>query len=159
MNTSNFSPQSKVWIYQSNRFFTANEVENINCELANFAQQWTAHNQQLKAVGQVCYALFIVLMVDETQADASGCSIDKSVRFIKDIEQRYGVSLFDRFQIAYLDHHQVKITNREGFIDLFNAGKIDDFTNVFNNVLQTKQDFDQNWIVPVENSWHRMLVV
>ena len=81
------------------------------------------------------------------------------MRFIKDIEQRYGVSLFDRFQIAYLNNqHQVKITDREGFINLFNEGKIDDFTNVFNNVLQTKQDFDQNWIVPVENSWHRMLV-
>ncbi|MBK9460248.1 MAG: ABC transporter ATPase [Sphingobacteriales bacterium] len=154
-----FSPQSKVWIYQSNRFFTTNEVENINCELADFTQQWTAHNQQLNANGQVYYALFIVLIVDETQANASGCSIDKSVRFIKDIEQRYGVSLFDRFQIAYLNNqHQVKITDREGFINLFNEGKIDDFTNVFNNVLQTKQDFDQNWIVPVENSWHRMLV-
>ena len=92
----NFSPQSKVWVYQSSRPFSDSEIIALNNKLKQFSVQWTAHNQQLLASGNVMYDRFIVLMVDESQTMASGCSIDTSVHFIKQLEQDYKIELFNR---------------------------------------------------------------
>jgi hypothetical protein len=76
MNT--FSPDSKVWIYQSNRVFTEAENKLILDKATSFISDWTAHGKLLKASINSYYNRFLVLMVDETQANASGCGIDKS---------------------------------------------------------------------------------
>ena len=76
---------SKVWMYQSSRPLSPEEQQRINVEMQAFARQWTAHNQQLKAWGGVLEDRVLVLMVDETVAGASGCSIDKSVHFMQDL--------------------------------------------------------------------------
>jgi len=78
MNTYDVMPaNSRVWVYQSNRAFTDNEVEKINEQLTLFVDKWVSHNQALKAYGAVYHNQFVVLMVDESQAGASGCSIDR----------------------------------------------------------------------------------
>ena len=81
-----FSSHSRVWIYQSDRKLTADEVVQIQMNLDNFTRSWTAHNNQLKAKAEIRYNRFLVLIVDESQAGASGCSIDKSVNFMKQLE-------------------------------------------------------------------------
>src|ERR1700759_2190076 len=96
-----FSENSRVWIYQSDKELTDSEVALLQSQLDNFTTGWTAHNNQLKAKAEIRYNRFIILVVDESQAGASGCSIDKSVRFMKDIEQEFGINLFDRFNLAY----------------------------------------------------------
>ena len=82
----NFSPQSKVWIYQSSRQFTSTEVEEIQKQLDEFTAQWTAHGHQLKAKAEIPYGFFIVLIVDQELATSTGCSIDSSARVIKKID-------------------------------------------------------------------------
>lgn len=86
LNT-NYSPDSKVWIYQSSRPFTEEEISAINDQLAIFTKQWTAHNAQLQAQGNIIEDRLILLIVDETHTAASGCSIDTSVHFIKSLEK------------------------------------------------------------------------
>ena len=99
--------QSRVWIYQSNRVFSLSEVKDIEVILHAFTSDWTAHNQQLHAYFEIKYHQFIVLIVDETQAGASGCSIDKSVRLMKDLEQKFNINLFARFNIAYRSQEEI----------------------------------------------------
>ncbi|MCY7409014.1 MAG: hypothetical protein LH473_01980 [Chitinophagales bacterium] len=72
----NFSPDSRTWIYLSKKEFSNEEVVELNSLLSVFCKDWAAHGNNLKAKGEVLYNRFIVLMVDETQAGASGCSID-----------------------------------------------------------------------------------
>src|SRR5580698_9087632 len=103
----NFSENSKVRIYQSTRELNADEMARITSILNDFTTGWTAHNNQLKAKAEVRYNRFIILVVDETQAGASGCSIDKSVNFMKLVEQQFGINLFDRFNLAYRDGEKV----------------------------------------------------
>ena len=158
-NIAALSSDARVWIYQSNRFFTPEETEQINHQIADFTTTWTAHSHALRAAGKVFWRLFIVLMVDESQAAASGCSIDKSVHFIKSIEQQYQVSLFDRFRVAYLIDHHLNHADQKGFIEAYQQQHINDFTNVFNNLVTTKAQFDSQWIVPLEQSWQRRLVL
>jgi len=149
-----FSPQSKVWIYQSDRQFTETEVAEIQKKLNEFTAQWKAHGHQLRAKAEIPYNFFIVLTVDQDAASATGCSIDASVRVIKDIEATYGVDLFNRFNMAYKIEDRVLVTNKEDFETLITIKKITSSTIVFNNLVQTLEEFEQKWEVPLADSWH-----
>lgn len=149
-----FSTQSRVWIYQSDRELSAEETAQIQQELNDFANLWSAHNQQLLAKGEVIYNRFLVLIVDERQAGASGCSIDKSVNFMKGIEKTFGINLFDRFHIAYRQDDAILSVNRDEFEDLLREGSVNEQTIVFNNLVQTLDELQSNWEVPMKDSWH-----
>lgn len=152
-----FSPQSRVWVYQSNRRFTDPEVTAIQEKLDDFTRQWAAHGHQLKAKAEIRYNFFIVLIVDQAQADASGCSIDSSVRMIKAIEQEYGVDLFDRFNLAYKIDGTVLVNTKEDFETLVSIRKITAATIVFNNLVQTLDEYQHKWELPLGESWHRSI--
>lgn len=149
-----FSPQSRVWIYQSDRKFSSAEENQILNKLAAFTNQWKAHGNELLAKAEIRYGFFIILTVDETQAGVTGCSIDSSVRLIKEIENEYHVDLFNRFNIAYRVDDEVKVQGKEDFETLVNIKQVTPETIVFNNMVQTLADLDAKWEVPFKNSWH-----
>lgn len=152
-----FSSHSRVWVYQSDRKLTADEVVQIQVQLDNFTHSWTAHNNQLKAKAEIRYSRFLVLIVDESQAGASGCSIDKSVNFMKQLEQQFDLSLFDRFNLAYRDGEEVVSVPRQQFEELLKQGTINTETIVFNNLAQNVTELETKWEVPFKDSWHIQL--
>jgi hypothetical protein len=145
---------SRVWIYQSNRALNTAENEKILQQLNTFTQAWTAHNQQLKAAALVKYNRFIILIVDESQAGATGCSIDKSVHMMKQLEQQYQINLFDRFNLAYRNAAGITSVPRNEFEELIKTGEITEDTIVFNNMVQNVAELQTKWEVPLKNSWH-----
>lgn len=149
---------SKVWIYQSDRAFTAAEVVEIQNHINVFCKGWVSHNNQLKAAGKLVNNRFIVLMVDESQAGASGCSIDKSVHFIKSIGAKYQVDMFDRMNFAYQLNGEIKTAHREEFVDLYHNNFINDDTLVYDNLVTNKETFEKEWLKPLKDSWHSRLV-
>ncbi|PRD54341.1 ABC transporter ATPase [Sphingobacterium gobiense] len=147
----------RVWIYQSNRFFEAEEVQKIEQILEEFVQQWTAHGSQLAGSYEIRYSLFIILKVDEEKAMVTGCSIDKSVHLLKKIEQELGISLFDRLQLAYRreTNAPIQVVSQENFRELLATDEIDhDRVVVFNNMITSVQELDMKWEVPMKYSWH-----
>ncbi len=149
-----FSPQSRVWIYQSDRKFTSNEENEILNKLATFTNQWKAHGNELLAKAEIRYGFFIILTVDESQAGVTGCSIDSSVRLIKEIEQEYHVDLFNRFNMAYKVNGEVVVNSKEDFETLVNIKQITPETIVFNNMVQNLAELETKWEVLFQNSWH-----
>ena len=145
---------SKVWIYQSNRVFTDTELERLHDILTGFTSSWTAHNQQLRASYQIRHQRFLILIVDETQAGASGCSIDKSVHIMKAIEQEFHVDLFDRFQIAWKEGDEIKLASRAEFDQLIAQKTVHEDTIVFNNLVKNLQELEAHWETPMKHSWH-----
>lgn len=150
-----FPPDARVWIYQADRLFTELEVSQLKEKLAQFTEQWVSHNRQLRAAGDVLHDRFVVLMVDESQAGASGCSIDKSVYFLQHLEQAFGVRLFDRLNFAWLENSEVKTAPSEAFPDLYTAGAIGPETLVFDNLVKTKGELEEKWLKPLNQSWHK----
>jgi hypothetical protein len=148
-----FSDQSRVWIYLSNRAFNQAEVSTINQLLQQFCIQWTAHGTNLKAAGEVLHHRFIVLMVDEMAAGASGCSIDKSVHFIQGIEKEFGVQLFNRMIFAWRKKEEIHVSPLSDLQKLFDQGTINANTIVFDTVVTSKKDFDERFQIPFEKSW------
>ena len=152
-----FSENSRVWIYQSDIKLADDVVQQIQQRLNSFTAEWTAHNNQLKAKAEIRYNRFLILIVDETQAGASGCSIDKSVNFMKRLEQEFGISLFDRFNLAYRDADEVLSLPRHGFEELLKQGSINTNTIVYNNLVQNLSELETKWEVPFKDSWHIQL--
>jgi hypothetical protein len=149
-----FSPQSRVWVYQSDRKFTSTEENEILNKLASFTNQWKAHGNELLAKAEIRYGFFIILTVDESQAGVTGCSIDSSVRLVKEIEQEYHVDLFNRFNIAYKVNGEVVVNSKEDFETLVNIKQVTPETIVFNNMVQNLKELESKWEVPFQNSWH-----
>jgi hypothetical protein len=152
-----FSSHSRVWVYQSDRKLTDAEALQIQVQLDNFTTGWTAHNHQLLAKAEIRYNRFLILIVDESQAGASGCSIDKSVNFMKQLEQQFGINLFDRFNLAYRDGEEILSVPRQQFEELLKTGKINTETVVFNNLAQNLTELQTKWEVPFKDSWHIQL--
>ncbi len=152
-----FSKNSRVWIYQSDKKLADTVVQQIQERLNNFTAEWTAHNNQLKAKAEIRYNRFLILIVDETQAGASGCSIDKSVNFMKRLEQEFSLNLFDRFNLAYRDADEVLSLPRHDFEDLLKQGSINTNTIVYNNLVQNLTELETKWEVPFKDSWHIQL--
>ena len=146
---------ARVWVYQSNRKLNDTEVTAIQKAGAAFIAEWAAHGASLKASFDVLDNLFVVIGVDEQQALASGCSIDKSVRFIKELEQQLNLNFFDRLRIAYVDNNEIKTCGISTFEELAKSAKINHDTIVFNNMITTKAAFDSEWRVPAKNSWQK----
>ncbi len=157
-NSIAFPPFTRLWIYQSNQPFEEKDIPELKQQLQRFAQEWISHNRQLRAHGDVLHNRFVVLMVDESQAGASGCSIDKSVYFLKNLQAEYGVDLFDRMRFSYLDGEEVKTVSREEFAILYAEGKINNETLVFDTLVNNKGDFDKAFIKPLKDSWHKRMV-
>src|SRR5262245_6072834 len=112
---------SRIWIYQASRPFNSAEVSIISEELSAFTSEWTAHGIPLKASFDIRFNQFVILAADENVQEASGCSIDDSVRRIKDLEEKLGgVDLFDRRRIAFLKDTDVTTIQMEHLKKEFN---------------------------------------
>ena len=149
----NFSSDSRVWIYQSSRLFTLNEALAIEEMLNDFTSKWLSHGVPVRGAGYLFFGQFVILMADERATGISGCSTDSSVRLIKDIEQRFGVSMFDRTTLAFVVKDKVQLLPLSQLQYAFDNRFIDSHTLYFNNLVQTKAELENNWLVPLKDSW------
>ena len=144
---------ARVWIYQSNRDLTVSEIEEISVSLVSFCGGWSAHGAGLKSSFQILHNRFIVIAVDEGHNMATGCSIDSSVNQIKFIENKYGLNFMDRTQVAFLIDNELLIEALSSIKTKVNEGVISADTKTFNNLVETVDDFNSNWMVPASDSW------
>ena len=148
-----FNDDSRVWVYQSSRLFTLSEALDIESLLAQFAAEWRSHGADVKAYANLFFGQFVVLMADETQAGVSGCSTDSSVRFIKSIGEKFGVDFFNRTNLSFFVKDKIQQLPMSQLQYAVDNGFIGAETLYFNNIVQTKRELENEWIVPVKNSW------
>jgi hypothetical protein len=153
------APGSRVWIFQANREFTAVENKAISNELLQFVENWLSHGSLLKAYYEIFHNRFIVFFADEQGDNMCGRAIDASVRFIKELEKKYGVSLLDRSRVAYRKDGQIYACTLDELGQRIEEGEITPDTEVFNNLVSTKEEFEKNWTVPLSKSWHRSYIM
>jgi hypothetical protein len=149
---------ARVWVYQSSTSLSEEQVNTILRKGQAFIESWTAHGASLKASFDVLYNRFIIISVDEQQAMASGCSIDKSLSFIKSLEQEFNLQLLDRMQVAYRRGDDIEVCSLQEFEKLAGKGLVNASTIVFNNMVSTKAAFDSTWEVPITESWQRRVL-
>jgi hypothetical protein len=145
---------SRVWIYQSNRRFTQDELIEITEKLTSFVNEWAAHGTGLQAGFELKYERFIVLAVNQDEQNATGCSIDSSVRFIQELESTYNIELLDKMNVAFKQGEFINFKTLLDFKSMAKSGAIGKKTVVFNNLVTNIAEYNENWEVPALDSWH-----
>ncbi len=148
-----FNAHSRVWIYQCERAFTELETIQINETLAEFTAQWTSHGAKINGFGKVFFNQFVVLMADETASEVSGCSTDSSVRVIKNIEETCQVNLFNRQLLGFYINDKIELIPLQEIQKSLESKLINSETLYFNNIVLHKKELEENWIIPLKNSW------
>lgn len=148
-----FNPDSKIWIYSSNRLLTDDETAKINQQLLEFTKQWTSHNNALKAAGTVLHNRFIVLSVDDSIENPGGCSIDKSIHFIQGIETYYNLSLFDRLTIYYQAENEMKSFHFSDLQNKIASGEISENTLIMDTTITQVGALQSEFVKEAGQSW------
>ncbi len=146
--------ESKIWIYQSNRKLSDAEVAEIEEDLKAFIEEWSAHGTTLEASFLLKYNRFIILAVNQEVQQATGCSIDSSVVFIQQLESKYGIDLLDKMNVTY---KQGEFLTHKSLLDFKRMAKekaVSENTIVFNNLVNTIEEWKESWEVPASESWH-----
>jgi hypothetical protein len=144
---------ARIWIYQADRRFTEAEEKSISDSLKEFCNQWSAHGNPLDTSFVIKYNRFIILSVNENTAGASGCSIDGSVRVLKELSQRFNNDLFNRTKVAFSTGDEIKLYSIKELSNLFELGHLTASTTTFDNLVTDKESFGTKWETAVENTW------
>ncbi len=149
---------ARIWIYQSNRSLSDEELQEVEENLTGFLKEWTAHGSELEAGFEIKYKRFIIIGLDQTNASASGCSIDASVHFIQNLEKKYNVNLLDRMNVSFKQGEYVSYKSLQDFKKMAKQKSISKNTIVFNNLVANKLEYMEYWEVPASESWHSRFV-
>lgn len=149
---NNYSPTSKVWVYQASRDFTPEETQLVTNQLNQFISNWNSHGAPVDGGFEIKHNRFIVLIASE-QSGVSGCSIDSSVKVIRDIEANFNLGLLDRSIVSYLSGKEVKAVPFTSIKKEIEAGNITPNTTIFNNTVSSLSEFENSWLQKAENSW------
>jgi len=150
----NLPPESRIWIYQSNRKFSDDEFTAIEIDLKAFIDTWAAHRTALEASYQLKYNRFIILAVNQEAQAATGCSIDASVQFIQELEQKYAVDLLDKMNVTFKLGAHIAHKPLIEFKKMAKEKAVSGNTIVFNNLVNTIEEWNDSWEVPAADSWH-----
>jgi hypothetical protein len=148
-----FHLQSRVWIYQSSRIFSGAETDAINTVLNNFTTHWQSHGAPVKGFATVLFNQFVLIMADETDTGVSGCSTDSSVRVVRSLEQDFSTTLFDRQLLAFLINDTITLVPLARLSSTIQEGSLQPGTLYFNNLVATKAELLNQWIIPAGESW------
>jgi len=150
---SAYPSSSRVWIYQSARVMDDAEAARLEEEARQFAKQWAAHGKALDATARLVFNRFLVLIVNDRVENPSGCSIDSSVHFVQEMEQKYNTNFFDRLNMML--HYEGNFTVmplsrlRKSIEDRSMPGD----ALLFDNTVTTLGDLRSRWLVPAYDSW------
>ncbi len=144
-------PQSTVWIFAANKALNETQKIDINNTLQNFASNWNAHGTTLAAVFSILYDQFIVICTDHNIAAASGCSIDKLVHTMQEIESKHAVDLLNKLRYFVLCNNKIlscpwsERALLQKKIHTEDAGAVQ-----FQMHINTAHQLQNEWILPID---------
>ncbi len=148
----------RVWIYTINKELSDEQLQQLSLNCESFVSKWTAHEVKLAASFEIYKKRLLIFKVDESAYNASGCSIDKLQRFIKEQESQLGIELLNRLLVAYEEHGQPVVVHSSKIKDLLNSGSINENTLVFDNTITSSLQWT-DWKKPLKSTWLNKYIV
>ena len=143
---------NRVWTFIISKKLSETELSHLLASGKSFVKAWTAHDQQLSAEFEIFKERIIVVKVNETTTAASGCSIDKLTKFIREAETKLDVELLNRFLVAYNDGDELQITHASLIKELLADRRITPQSIFYNTAVLTENEL-KNWEQPLKNTW------
>ncbi|MBT6081743.1 MAG: ABC transporter ATPase [Polaribacter sp.] len=146
---------AKIWIYPSSRKFYSSEIEEIENKIKNFIENWKSNDDEFKASYKLVYNRFIILFASDENSPLTNPDIDASVTFILGLQEEYQVELLDKMNACFKQGEFVQYKELKDFKKLLKNKAITAKSIIFDNLITTKVDFENNWEIPIEESWYR----
>ena len=143
----------KIWIYTLSKQLSSEQELDLKTRCQNFVSTWTAHDVSLDATFELYKHRLLIFKVDESNYNASGCSIDKQLRFVKELEQEFSVELLNRLLVAYETNDEINVVKNTRISELLVNGIITEKTLVFDNTITNSNDLITNWKKPLHQTY------
>jgi hypothetical protein len=143
---------ARVWVYQTDKNLSDAEVQYIQQTLDFQINNWAAHGAALVGAATVLHDRFVVVSVDESHNQASGCSIDASTNWLKNLGVEMNLNFFDR-SVAYIQGDEIKSVEMLKIKSLVAEGILTPDTLIFNNLVPNVGEFRKAWNVSAGDSW------
>jgi hypothetical protein len=144
---------SHVWVYQSNRPLEWKELDYIKSRSGEFISSWESHGTPVPGSFKILYDRFLVIAADESGFRVSGCSVDKSVHFIKGLESELGISFFDRLLIPFKISDEVFFYTMNSLKDLITKGEIHGDDIFLNTLVSNVHELNNSFEIKVADSF------
>lgn len=143
----------RIWIYTLSKELSNEQLVDFKNRCQTFVSGWTAHDVSLDASFDLYQNRLLIFKVDEDKYGASGCSIDKQLRLVKELEQAFSVELLNRLLVAYDNNNQVEVVKATQIKELLLDNKITANTLVFDNTITQSSQLETNWKQPLQATW------
>lgn len=142
----------KVWTFIIGKPLQEAELNRLLEKGKEFISNWTAHENKLDASFEIFKNRILVVKVNEVSYNASGCSIDKLTRFIKNCEAEYNVELLNRLLVAYKIQDAIEVVNANKIKELLDSGNLQENSIVYNTAVSNEIEFN-NWEQELGSTW------
>ncbi len=142
----------KVWIYLSDKELKGELLNSVQKAGEEFVKSWKAHEMPLSATFEIVNDRFIVVSVDETQYNASGCSIDKLLRLVKQLEADHKLQLLNRLLVGYKTTNGVEVMPASSVKEKLRSKQLDENTLIYNVAASNSNEYAQ-WLQPLKETW------
>ena len=149
---------AKIWVYQADKILSENEISEITTYLTEQVANWESHGSPLQASFHFFYDKFLVISVNSDFQDTSGCSIDASTRWLKNIQQTFNIDFFDR-SIAYFENDSLNFFPILEAKKQVLAGNINAETAILNHQIGTLGELKNNWKLKASDSFMKKYFV
>ena len=147
------SEEAKVWVYPSSRKFYPQEIDVITQKLQDFVEQWKKEDSDFKASYKLIYNRFIIFS-SEGSGSLLNADIDAQVAFIIDLQEELKIELLDKMNVCFKQGEFVQYKDLKDFKKLIKNKAVSEKTIVFDNLINSKFDFENYWEVPITESWY-----
>ncbi|MFN5557642.1 MAG: hypothetical protein ACK48F_15610 [Chryseotalea sp.] len=141
---------ARVWLFTANQKLNAETVSSIQKQLDQYLAGWTAHGNSLLAAHTILHDYFIVIGLNQNEADASGCSIDSLFRMIKTVAENANIDLLNRENVALHTESGITLVERKGLKQFLAENKVQ---FVYNTLVNTKSNVIHHFKQEIKSSW------
>jgi len=142
------SETSKVYIYPSNRKFYKDEFPVLQEKTKHFLINF----KNVTSFYEIKYQRFIVIMIsDDTVLSVD--QTDELVAFILALENEFKVTLIDKVNVCFKQGEYVQLKEIPEFKKLIKNRGVSAKTIVFDNLINSKEEYENYWEMPAEASW------
>lgn len=149
---------ARVWVFASDRALSGAEKTTLMEAVDEFLDQWKAHGAPLTSARELRDDRFLVIGVDPTAEQASGCSIDGLFRGLRSLEQTLGTGLVAGGRVFYRDDAGIHVAKRSDVRSLFDRGALSPETPVFDTTLTDAASYRERFQRPARESWLASLI-
>lgn len=143
---------AKVFLYPSNKKFFPELLENIQTKVNDFVSTWS-ENHDIEAGFEIKYQRFIIIVINNNKPITTSI-IDELVTFIFKLQLDHEIELLDKLNVCFKQGEYVQYKDVKEFKKLIKNKSVNQNTIVFDNLINTKEELDDSWELPAENTWY-----